>query len=191
MLYDATVDTFTISRKDFTALAGAYAASSFGQYVIGNMLFDSSLVQTATIQPTTGTSSGFVFVDQNGFFISAPDSASPGVIARVNTADGTAVLPTGVVEAPVCSVRQTEEFTRSLVILPERQRDRRDDHVRNHHPAAPIRCPGGRAAHHRCGQRRGPEIPGSAGRADGGAGNESERDQPGHQRSAPAHHDRR
>jgi uncharacterized protein (TIGR03437 family) len=117
MLYDATVDTFTISRKDFTSLAGAYAASSFGQYVIGNMLFDSSLVQTATIQPTNGLSSGFTFVGQNGFFISAPDSASPGVLARVSTADGTAVLPTGVVEAPVLGT-QSQAFTRSLLMLP-------------------------------------------------------------------------
>ena len=61
MLYDANVDTFTISRKDFDSLAGAYAASSYGQYVIGNMIFDSSLVQTATIQPTTGTLFGFCF----------------------------------------------------------------------------------------------------------------------------------
>ena len=119
MLYDATADTFTISRKDFTSLGGAYAASSYGQYVIGNMIFDSSLVQTATIQPTTGTSSGFTFVDQNGFFISAPDSASPGVVARVNTSDGTAVVPTGVVEAPVLG-SITAAFTRSLVVLPSR-----------------------------------------------------------------------
>jgi uncharacterized protein (TIGR03437 family) len=119
MLYDATVDTFTISRKDFGALGGAYAASSFGQYVIGNMLFDSSLVQTAAIQPTTGTSSGFVFVDQNGLFLSAPDSASPGVLARVNAADGTAVLPTGVVEAGLLG-STGQEFTRTLIMLPSR-----------------------------------------------------------------------
>jgi uncharacterized protein (TIGR03437 family) len=119
MLYDATVDTFTVSRKDFTALAGAYAASSFGQYVIGNMVFDSSLVQTASIQPTTGLSSGFTFVDQNGFFLSAPDSASPGVLARVNAADGTAVLPTGVVEAGVLG-SVNHAFTRSLIMLPSR-----------------------------------------------------------------------
>jgi uncharacterized protein (TIGR03437 family) len=116
MLYDATVDTFTISRKDFTALAGAYAASSYGQYVIGNMLFDSSLVETATIQPTNGLSSGFTFVGQNGFFISAPDSASPGVLARVSAADGTAMLPTGVVEAPLLGATGAE-FTRTLVML--------------------------------------------------------------------------
>ena len=119
MLYDATADTFTVSRKDFTSLAGAYAASSYGQYVIGNMLFDSSLVQTSTIQPTTGTSSGFTFVDQNGFFLSAPDSASPGVLARVNAADGTAVLPTGVVEAGLLGSTGAE-FTRTLIMVPSR-----------------------------------------------------------------------
>jgi uncharacterized protein (TIGR03437 family) len=119
MLYDATVDTFTVSRKDFTALAGAYAASSYGTYVIGNMVFDSSLVQTSTIQPTTGLSSGFVFVDQNGLFLSAPDSASPGVLEHVNTADGTGILPTGVVEAGVLG-STTAEFTRSLIMMPDR-----------------------------------------------------------------------
>jgi uncharacterized protein (TIGR03437 family) len=81
------------------------------------MLFDSSLVQTATIQPSGGDSSGFTFVGQNGFFISAADSASPGILARVNAADGTAVLPTGVVEAPVLGT-ETQAFTRSLVMLP-------------------------------------------------------------------------
>ncbi|MBZ5674360.1 MAG: hypothetical protein LAP61_08960 [Acidobacteriia bacterium] len=119
LLYDANVDNFTISRKDFASLSGAVAASSFGQYVIGNQIFDSSLVPTATIQPANGTSSGFLFVDQNGFFISAADSASPGVLARVNAADGTAVLPTGVVEAPVLGVTGSV-FTRTLALLPSR-----------------------------------------------------------------------
>jgi uncharacterized protein (TIGR03437 family) len=119
MLYDATVDSFTISRKDFSSLAGAYAASAYGQYVIGNMIFDSSLVQTATIQPTNGLSSGFVFVDQNGLFMSTPNSSSPGVLARVNTADGTGVLPTGVVEAPLLG-SVVQEFTRTLTMLASR-----------------------------------------------------------------------
>jgi uncharacterized protein (TIGR03437 family) len=76
-------------------------------------------VQTATIQPTTGLSSGFAFVDQDGFFLSAPDSASPGVLARVHTSDGTAVLPTGVVEAGLLG-SITAQFTRTLAVLPSR-----------------------------------------------------------------------
>ena len=116
MLYDATVDTFTISRKDFPSLAGSYAASAYGTYVIGNMIFDSSLVQTGTIQPTNGLASSFLFVDQNGLFISAPDSASPGVLERVSTADGTGFVPTGVVEAPLLG-GGSSAFTRTLLMV--------------------------------------------------------------------------
>jgi uncharacterized protein (TIGR03437 family) len=119
MLYDAKVDTFTISRKDFTSLGGAYVASSFGKYVIGNKILDSSLVQTSAIQPTTGLSSGFVFVDQSGLFISAPDAASPGVLERVNLLNGTATLPTGVVEAPLLG-STSAAFTRTLLMVPSR-----------------------------------------------------------------------
>ena len=44
MLYDANADTFTVSRKDFTALSGSYAASSYNSYVVGNNLLNASLV---------------------------------------------------------------------------------------------------------------------------------------------------
>mgnify|MGYP000638495536 CR=1 FL=1 len=37
-LYDANVDSFTVSRKDLTELKGGYAASSFGDYVVGNTI---------------------------------------------------------------------------------------------------------------------------------------------------------
>ena len=43
-LYDATVGSFTVSRKQSSALSGAYAASAYGQYVVGNSLLNSSLV---------------------------------------------------------------------------------------------------------------------------------------------------
>ena len=120
LLYDANVDTFTISRKDFRSLTGAVAASAYGQYVIGNQIFDSSLVPTATIQPTNGNSSGFLFLDQNGLFVSAADSASPGVLARVNASNGTATLPTGVVEAPRLGATGSGVFTRTLAMLANR-----------------------------------------------------------------------
>ena len=50
MLYDANADTFTVSRKDFTALSGAYAASSYNSYVVGNNLLNASLVPQATLE---------------------------------------------------------------------------------------------------------------------------------------------
>jgi uncharacterized protein (TIGR03437 family) len=117
MLYDATVDSFTVSRKDFPSLGGPYAASSYGTYVVGNKILDSSLVQTSTIQPAAGLPSGFLFVDQNGLFISAPDSSSPGVLERVNTANGTGIVPTGVVEASLLG-GPSAAFTRTLLMLP-------------------------------------------------------------------------
>jgi uncharacterized protein (TIGR03437 family) len=117
LLYDANVDAFTVSRKDFLSLSGAYAASAFGEYVIGNRTFNSSLVPTSLIQPTTGNASGFAFVDQGGFFLSAENQSAPGVIARIaNMGSGLAVFPTRVVEAPILSVA-TEPFTRTVAPL--------------------------------------------------------------------------
>ena len=59
LLYDANSNTFTVSRKDFTALSGAYAASNFNQYVVGNNLLDSSLVPVAQLETESGSPSGF------------------------------------------------------------------------------------------------------------------------------------
>ena len=69
MLYDANAGTFTVSRKDFTSLGGAYAASNFNQYMVGNNLLDASLVPQGTIASGASTSSGFAFVNQTGYYI--------------------------------------------------------------------------------------------------------------------------
>jgi uncharacterized protein (TIGR03437 family) len=109
-LYNANSNTFTASRKDFTALSGAYAASNFNQYVVGNQMLDSSLVPMGQIGTSGGNSSGFAFVDQVGYFTTAPtpgsgasQSTAPGTIMQVNTANvaGGASLATGMVEAPL------------------------------------------------------------------------------------------
>lgn len=76
LLYDAVQDTFTVSRKDFTALSGAYAASIFNQYVAGNNILNSSLVPVKQLESASGASSGFVFVDQQGFRTTVPVAAS-------------------------------------------------------------------------------------------------------------------
>jgi uncharacterized protein (TIGR03437 family) len=115
MLYDANVDSVTISRKDFQSLGGAYAASAFGTYVVGTSILNSSLVPVARISPVTGSSSGFVFLDQTGLFMSAPSSSSQGVLQRVN-ADGASIRPTRTVEAPVLG-GSGAAFTRSLTTL--------------------------------------------------------------------------
>jgi uncharacterized protein (TIGR03437 family) len=70
-LYNDTVHTFTTSRKDFTALAGAFAASNNGQYVVGNHLMNSSLVPIKDLDSGVNPSSGFVFVNNTAFRTSA------------------------------------------------------------------------------------------------------------------------
>jgi uncharacterized protein (TIGR03437 family) len=67
LLYDANSDSFTVSRKDFTTLAGAYAASSYNQYVVGNNLLNSSLVPVTQFASGSATTSGFAFLDQGGY----------------------------------------------------------------------------------------------------------------------------
>ncbi len=77
-LYDANSNTFTVSRKDFSALSGAYAASNFNQYVVGNNLLDSSLVPVAQLETESGSPSGFSFVNQTGYRTTAPAPTGGG-----------------------------------------------------------------------------------------------------------------
>lgn len=112
MLYDANVDSFTISRKDFPSLSGSYAASSFDQYVVGNFLLNRSLVRTATFDSTSGQASGFAFVDNEGFRTTAASASAPGVIQRV-TAAGSGIRATRMAEAPLLSSSDSA-FTRTI-----------------------------------------------------------------------------
>lgn len=115
LLYDANVDTFTVSRQLANSLSGAYAASSYNEYVVGNTLLNSSLVPIAQFQTSTGLSSGFAFSGQGGFRTTAPNVSSPGVIERVD-ASGVTTAPTNMVEAPLLGVTGAA-FTHSLVVL--------------------------------------------------------------------------
>ena len=116
LLYNANADTFTISRKEPANLSGAYAASSFDQFVVGSKLLNSSLVPVAQFESASGTASGFAFVDQTALRTTAPSSSTPGVIQRVNLPAGTAVRPTRLAEAPLLTDTGTV-FTRTLAPL--------------------------------------------------------------------------
>ena len=89
MLYDANADTFTVSRKDFTALSGSYAASSYNSYVVGNMLLNASLVPAGVLETASGAPSGFAFIDQGGFRTTASSASAPGMIERFDAAQST------------------------------------------------------------------------------------------------------
>ncbi|HLK21516.1 MAG TPA: hypothetical protein VKT81_21355 [Bryobacteraceae bacterium] len=125
MLYDAVSDTFTVSRQDFKTLSGAYAASNFNYYVVGNNLLDSSLVPVTQFEAGTGSASGFAFVDAAAFRTTTPSatasgvqSTSPGVIERLDLANvsNTASLATLMVEAPLVG-SSSAAFTRTLAPL--------------------------------------------------------------------------
>jgi uncharacterized protein (TIGR03437 family) len=126
MLYDANSGTFSTSRKDFTALSGAYAASNFNYYVVGNNLLDSSGVPVAQFESGTGSSSGFGFADTAGFrtTASAPSgggqSTAPGIIQRLDLSNPSSIasLATPIVEAPLLG-STTAAFTRTLAPLPD------------------------------------------------------------------------
>ncbi|HTC35604.1 MAG TPA: hypothetical protein VK724_19680 [Bryobacteraceae bacterium] len=123
-LYDANSNAFTVSRQDFTSLAGPYAASAFNQYVVGNNLLDSSLVPVMQFETGTGTPSGFAFVDETGFRSNAPapsgggQSAAPGVIERIDMTNPTSSVSRAapMVEAPLLGTT-TSPFTRTIAPL--------------------------------------------------------------------------
>ncbi|HTS28943.1 MAG TPA: hypothetical protein VMH81_23895 [Bryobacteraceae bacterium] len=116
MLYDANADTFTISRKDYTALQGGYAASSYGTYVVGPYLLNASLVTQATLETSSGAADGFAFVDSTGIRTTYPGASSPGVIQRVDPSASLGIKPTPTVEAPL-TTSQSQPFLRTLAPL--------------------------------------------------------------------------
>jgi uncharacterized protein (TIGR03437 family) len=137
-LYNAISNSFTVSRKDFTSLAGPFAASAFNQYVVGPNLLNSSLVPVMQFETGTGTPSGFAFVDETGFRTNAPAPASttstttttttttagsgqstaPGVIQRIDMTNPSSSVSsaTAMVEAPLLGTT-TSPFTRTVAPL--------------------------------------------------------------------------
>jgi uncharacterized protein (TIGR03437 family) len=138
-LYNATSNSFTVSRKDFTALGGPYAASSFNQYVVGNNLLDSSLVPVLQFETGTGSPSGFAFVNQTAFRSNAPppaastttsttgttttttgngQSTAPGVMERIDMTNPTSSVSNAapMAEAPLLGTTAAP-FTRTIAPL--------------------------------------------------------------------------
>jgi len=118
MLYSASAGAFTVSRKETTPLSGAYAASNFDTFVVGNNVLNASLVPVQRMDTAAGTSSGFVFVDQTGFRTMATGAADPGVIQRLDLSQSAALRRASrMAEAPLAPTTQAP-FTRTLAYLP-------------------------------------------------------------------------
>ncbi|MCC7174686.1 MAG: hypothetical protein IT159_05780 [Bryobacterales bacterium] len=120
LLYDATADTFTVSRKDAASLAGAYSASSYNWFVVDNLLLNSSLVPWVTLDKSGGATSGFAVHNQTGFLTTAVSASSPGVIQRYDLAMGSAYAPTRMAEASLLGTEDAA-FTRTLAVLADRR----------------------------------------------------------------------
>jgi uncharacterized protein (TIGR03437 family) len=118
MLYDAVADTFTVSRKESTPLLGAYAASNYDYFAVGNAVLNNSLVPVKRWSDTeSGKSSGFAFLDsQTAFRLTSPDAAAPGVLQRVDLGQLSGIRPTRTSEAGLLGTT-TQPFTRSLAVL--------------------------------------------------------------------------
>jgi uncharacterized protein (TIGR03437 family) len=119
LLYNSNADAFTISRKDFEALGGAYAASNYDWFFVDNRLLNASLVSVATFEKGEGSTSGFAFVDQGGFLTTLPSANGPGVIQRIDTALGQSLQPTRMADAPLAG-NVGAAFTRTLAALASR-----------------------------------------------------------------------
>ncbi len=119
MLYDASADAFTASRKDFILLAGSYAASNFNFFLADNHLLNESLVPIGDLDASSGASSGFAFVDQTALRTTAAAATSPGVMERVDLDSAATVRPTAITEAPLVG-QPGAVFTRTLVALSNR-----------------------------------------------------------------------
>jgi uncharacterized protein (TIGR03437 family) len=119
LLYNSNADAFTVWRKDFSSLAGAYAASSYDYFVVDNHLLNASLVRYRDLETGTGSSLGFVFVDDGGYRATTPSSSAPGVIQRVDAARGEGIRPTRMAESPRSPLAGWA-FIRSLAPLANR-----------------------------------------------------------------------
>ncbi len=119
LLYNASADTFTAARKDFTGLSGAYGASNYQQFVVDNNVLNSSLAPALQLDNTTGLSSGVAFVDLLAVRTTSPGINTGGVIERVDLATGIPLRPTRMVESPLLGNSATP-FTRTLAALASR-----------------------------------------------------------------------
>jgi uncharacterized protein (TIGR03437 family) len=117
MLYTAAANTFTVTRKDYSSLSGAFAASSYNSFVIGSYVLNSSLVPQGSLGSTaSGVTSGFAFTGQGGYQVTATTSSTAGVITNLPSVSSVQVDPTAMVEAPLMP-RLASAFTRTVAPL--------------------------------------------------------------------------
>lgn len=122
-LYDGNSNSFVTSRKDATALQGAYAAASFDQFVVGNYLLNGSLVPIRKLGPDNQNTFGFSFVDDSGFRLTSGGVDAAGTLQRIAFPTGTAAIGTRTIESPLLTstiqpfLRTVAPLGRSNIVL--------------------------------------------------------------------------
>ncbi len=101
LLYESDADTFVASRKDFTALAGAYAAVTDELFLVENNLLNRSLVPIGRLAAGGGTTAGFAFLGGFGLRATSTSAAGPGVVERIDLERFDPLRPTRTLESPV------------------------------------------------------------------------------------------
>ena len=84
VLYDATVGEWVASRQDFTALSGAAGAFSDNLFLVDNHVLDAGLAPVATLENTSGSSSGVAVASGAGLRTTSLASNAPGTVERVD-----------------------------------------------------------------------------------------------------------
>ncbi|HWB84078.1 MAG TPA: hypothetical protein VG675_08060 [Bryobacteraceae bacterium] len=115
-LYSAAENTFVGLRQDMPSLQGGYAASDYGNYLVGNTIFNKSLVPVGTLDASVGSSSGFYFAGKNAFRTTASAASGPGVIENIATLQNGLASPTRMSEAPLLPIKGVS-FTRTVAPL--------------------------------------------------------------------------
>ncbi len=126
-MWDSSVDQWSVSRKDFTALGGAYGALDDDRFVVDNNLLGRSLAPVAQLESTSGGSSGVAVAASGGFRTTTSVAAAPGTLERVDlanllTSNGTATgeaahLTTSLKTPPIGQIGETIlPFTRTLAV---------------------------------------------------------------------------
>ncbi|HEY6344198.1 MAG TPA: hypothetical protein VIY49_22120 [Bryobacteraceae bacterium] len=101
MLYDYSVATWVDSRKDFSALGGAYGAFSNNLFLADINLLDAALVPIGQFPAATGSSSGMGIATGAGLRTTAQAASGPGLIERVDMGAFSTYHGSALTEAPL------------------------------------------------------------------------------------------
>ncbi len=131
-MWDAGANTWVISRNNPKATSGAFGAFNDNFFVIDNNVLDAGLFPVATLQSTTGGSSGVGAIGAAGLRTTAAGASGPGTIERVDLTSLQPFHGRGVAEAPLLSSSLTTPpigqigqtilpFTRTLAVTADQQ----------------------------------------------------------------------